>query len=54
MAGLFFMFIVTITVGEMLGDYLKAQDEADDSDGFLKITFTPDDASFDWEEARKK
>lgn len=54
MAGLFFMFIVTITVGEMLGDYIKAQDEADDSDDSLKITFTPDNASFDWEEARKK
>ena len=48
------MFIVTITVGEMFGDYLKAQDEADDSDGSLKITFTPDDAALDWEESRKK
>jgi hypothetical protein len=54
MAGLFLMFIVTVLFAEMLDGYLKAQDEADDSDGSLKITFTPDDASLDWEDVHKK
>ena len=54
MAGLFLLFIVTVLFAEMFGDYLKAQDESDDSDGSLKITFAPDDAALDWEDARKK
>ena len=43
MAGLFFMFIVTVMLGELLNGYLKAQDDTDDSDVPAVIVFTPDD-----------
>ena len=54
MAGLFLMFLMTFALGELLSGYLKAPEESDDSDAPLKITFNPDDAALDWEEARKK
>jgi hypothetical protein len=43
MAGLFFMFIVTVMLGELLNGYLKALDDTDDSDVPAVIVFTPDD-----------
>ena len=54
MAGLFFMFIVTVIFTEMLDSYLKAQDESDESDTPAAIVFTPDDDVSEWEDVCRK
>ena len=54
MAGLFFMFIVTVMFAEMLDGYFNAHEGSDDADTPAAIVFTPDDDVREWESPQKK